>query len=70
MHQVIGLIEELRAAGIDVPPYPLLDAPLVAVEYDVHGVQLQARVDDFEARVVAWRKQVVGLHSKHFPKRS
>ncbi|MGJ7567787.1 hypothetical protein ACSFBM_28315 [Variovorax sp. GB1R11] len=36
MQQVIGLIEELRAAGIDVPPYPLLDAPLVAmVEDDV-----------------------------------
>lgn len=66
MQQVISLIEELRASGIEVPPYPRLERPPGPVEYDVHGVQLQARVDDFEARVILWRRKVVELHSKHF----
>lgn len=70
MQQVIGLIEELRAAGIEVPPYPVLDAPYASPDpqTDPEGAKLQARVDDFEARVIAWRAQVVQMHAKHFPK--
>lgn len=70
MQQVIGLIVGLRAAGIEVPPYPLLDAPFASPnpQSDLSEALLQARVDDFEARVIAWRAQVVEIHAKHFPK--
>jgi hypothetical protein len=69
MQQVIGLIEQLRAAGIEVPPYPVLDAPYASPDpqSDPDGVALQARVDDFETRVIAWRAQVAQIHAKHFP---
>lgn len=69
MQRVIHLIESLREAGIEVPPYPYVEptsvtpaGPPVPSEYD-----LQARVDAFEARVVAWRQEVNALHKLHFP---
>lgn len=69
MQQIIGLIEELRALGVEVPLYPVLEGPYASPnpQYDVDGAALQARVDDFEARVIAWRAQVVEIHAEHFP---
>ncbi|MFM9928137.1 hypothetical protein VLK31_34560 [Variovorax sp. H27-G14] len=69
MQKVIGLIEKLRAAGIEVPQYPVLDAPFSSPypPHDPDGALLQARVDAFEAKVVAWRAEVVATYAKHFP---
>lgn len=68
MQTVAALIEQLRKAGIEVPAYPLLDGPFDRPEaiHPTDGALIEARVGDFEARVVQWRQQVLVLHAQHF----
>jgi hypothetical protein len=69
MQRVIHLIEALRSADIPVPPYPYAEPEPAVPSYRPAQSEsdLQAKVDAFEARVQAWRQEVVALHRLHFP---
>lgn len=69
MQRVIHRIEALRSAGIPVPPYPYVEPFPAApgVQSAPSASDLQAKVDAFEVRVEAWRKEVIELHRLHFP---
>ena len=69
MQRVIHLIEALRAAGVAVPPYPYAMPPnaVPGSQTAQSSADVQAAVDAFEARVVAWRQEVAELHRLHFP---
>jgi hypothetical protein len=68
MQQVISLIEALTAKGIEVPKYPQSDPPLAGPggQAAVSTADINLRVELFEARVVAWRHQIVELYTSHF----
>ncbi|QSI33380.1 hypothetical protein GNX71_28955 [Variovorax sp. RKNM96] len=71
MQRVIHLIEALQGAGIPVPPFPCVEPVPVnpGARPALAESEIQARTDAYEARVEAWRQDVITLHRLHFPLR-
>lgn len=70
MQRVIHLVEALRGAGIRVPAFPYVEpAPATpAGSTRLSEEELKVIADAYEARVEAWRQEVIALHQLHFPK--
>jgi hypothetical protein len=69
MQRVIHLIEALRGANVAVPPFPYVE-PAAAAPIGLpppSAKDLKTIVDVYEARVEAWRQEVIALHQRHFP---